>query len=129
VGIAPEQLKGCQLSLESELLEMEQQFWHGSGDVDFWTEHFSDEGVIALSIGLMNKAEVVQSQAQARPWADFSIKDAHVVDLGDDVASITYLATAERHGQPEYSAAVTSVYARRKGDWRLMVHQQTPTEH
>lgn len=117
------------MSLESELLEIEQQFWHASGDVDFWGEHFSDEGVIALSMGLMNKAEVIQSQAQTQPWADFSIKDAHIVDLGDDVASITYLATAQRVGGPEYSAAVTSVYARRRGEWQLMVHQQTPAEH
>ncbi len=117
------------MSLESELLEIEQQFWHGSSDVDFWADHFSDEGVVALSMGLMNKAEVLQSQAQTLPWAEFSIKDAHIVDLGDDVASITYLATAQRDDESEYSAAVTSVYARRRGEWQLMVHQQTPAEH
>jgi len=116
------------MSLESELLEIEQQFWESSGDTEFWAEHFNDEGVIALSMGLMNKANVIHSQDQAQPWTDFSIKDAHIVDLGDDVASITYLATAERAGDSKYSAAVTSVYARRKGDWQLMVHQQTPMD-
>lgn len=116
------------MSIEAELLEIEQRFWQSSGNTDFWAEHFNDEGVIALPTGLMSKAEAVESQAPARPWTDFAIKDSHVVDLGDDVASITYLATARRNGDPEYSAAVTSVYARRRGGWQLMVHQQTPLE-
>lgn len=127
--MAAHRRKEAALSLESELLEIEQQFWQSSGDADFWAENFNEEGVIALSMGLMTKAEAVRIQAKAKPWVGFSIKDAHVVDLGDDVASITYLASAERQGEPEYSAAVTSVYARRRGVWQLMVHQQTPAEH
>lgn len=116
------------MSLESELLEIEEAFWESSGNVDFWTENFSDEGVIALPIGLMDKKKVIQSQKNARPWGEFAIKDASVVDLGDDVASITYQATARRDDESEYTAMVTSVYARRNGEWQLMVHQQTPTE-
>jgi len=116
------------MSLESELLEIEEAFWQSSGDTKFWVEHFNDDGVIALPMGLMGKETVVKSQQRAKPWDDFSIKDAHVVDLGDDVASISYRATARRESESEYSAMVTSVYARRNGDWQLMVHQQTPAD-
>jgi len=104
------------------------QYSPGGDNADFWVENFSDEGVIALPIGLMGKKKVVQSQKKARPWSDFAIKDATVVDLGDDVASITYQATARRDDESDYSAMVTSVYARRNGKWQLMVHQQTPFE-
>ena len=116
------------MSIESELLEVEQRFWQASGDPDFWAEHFNDEGVVGLPIGLMNKESTLLGQEQARPWGDFSIKEAHIVDLGDDVASITYHANAQREGESDYSAVVTSVYARRNGEWQLMVHQQTPAE-
>ncbi|HXV71335.1 MAG TPA: nuclear transport factor 2 family protein [Acidimicrobiia bacterium] len=116
------------MSLESELLEIEEAFWESSGDADFWRENFSEEGVIALPIGLMGKKEVIRSQKKARPWSEFAMKDASVVDLGDDVASITYRAMARRDDESDYSAMVTSVYARRNGEWQLMVHQQTPTE-
>jgi ketosteroid isomerase-like protein len=116
------------MSLESELLEIEGVFWQSSGDIGFWGEHFNDDGVIALPTGLMGKETVVNSQQRTKPWDDFSIKDAHVVDLGDDVASISYRATARRESESEYSAVVTSVYARRNGEWQLMVHQQTPIE-
>lgn len=116
------------MSLESELLETEERFWQSSGDTEFWVTHFNDEGVVALPMGLMEKTAVIQRQENARPWSDFAIKDAHVVDLGDDVASISYTAAGRRDGEPDYSAVVTSVYAKRNGEWQLMVHQQTPTD-
>ena len=115
------------MSLETELLDIEHRFWEASGDPHFWQDHFNEEGVIALTLGVMDKRSVLQSQDRARPWQSFSIKDEQIVDLGDDAASITYRASARRDGEPEYSAVVTSVYARRSGDWQLMVHQQTPS--
>ena len=116
------------MSLESELLEIEERFWQSRGDTEFWATNFNDEGVIALPMGLMEKAAVLASQEDARPWSDFAIKDAHVVDLGDDVASISYTVAGRRDGESDYTAVVTSVYAKRNGEWQLMVHQQTPTD-
>jgi hypothetical protein len=43
----------------------------------------------------------------------------------DDVALLTYHASAEAKGEP-YEARVSSGYVRRNGGWKMMFHQQTP---
>lgn len=116
------------MSLREQLLELEKRFWDASGDPGFWREHFDEDGVIALSMGLMDKDTVVSAQGGARPWDTYSLDDVRFVELDEAAASLTYRVSARRGDDPEYSAVITSVYARRDGDWRLMVHQQTPTE-
>jgi hypothetical protein len=115
------------MSLHTELRELEERFWGAAGDAEFWNEHFADEGVIALAMGLMDKRTVVEAQTAAGPWATYALDDVRIVELADQVASISYRATARRTGDDgDYVAVVTSVYVRRDGDWVLAVHQQTP---
>jgi hypothetical protein len=40
---------------------------------------------------------------------------------------ITYDATSQREGEDEYCARMSTVYLRRDGQWRLLLHQQSPS--
>ncbi len=56
------------MSLETELVEAEEAFWDASGNAEFWRENFDDNGLVALSMGLMDKDTVIQTQENAEPW-------------------------------------------------------------
>lgn len=114
-------------SSETRLLELESAFWESAGDPRFYRENFADDGVMALSDGLMTKTQVVSAMEEASPWSTFTIDNVRFVDVGDDVTALVYTADAARDGRDgSYRAAISSVYVNRGGRWRLVLHQQTP---
>jgi hypothetical protein len=115
------------MSLREELIALERRFWESAGDPDFYRERFADDGVMAFHFGVMMKPDVVESMVGAPEWASYSIDDPVVVEISDDVASLTYttIAVPDDSADP-YRAVITSVYARRDGQLALVLHQQTP---
>ena len=49
-----------------------------------------------------------------------------VFELTPGTGMVVYEATAEREGDPPYSALMSSLYIRRPDGWKLAVHQQAP---
>ncbi|HSJ83788.1 MAG TPA: nuclear transport factor 2 family protein [Acidimicrobiia bacterium] len=116
--------------LRHELIALERSFWESAGDPQFYRENFADDGVMAFNIGTMGKDEVVASMQGAPEWANYTIDEPVLVQLGPDAASLTYTTVAQPPGNGDvYRAALTSVYVRRDGRWLLAVHQQTPLHH
>ena len=60
-----------------------------------------------------------------KPWTSYRMKDVAVINLGSGAASITYKVKAERDGN-EYRAMMTTVWRNADGQWRIVLHQQTP---
>lgn len=115
------------MSLREQLLEMETRFWEAAGDPGFYRDHFATDGLMALPVGIMTKDEVVAAMDGAEEWAEFTIEDPHLVEVGNGVAALVYRTDASRDSSTEnYRALVTSVYVDRGGDWTLVLHQQTP---
>lgn len=115
------------MSVRDELIELERRFWESAGDPVFYQDRFADDGVMAFHVGVMTKADVVASMVGAPEWASYTIDDPVVIEISDDVASLTYTTMAlSSDSDEEYRAALTSVYARREGEWMLVLHQQTP---
>ncbi|HSK06594.1 MAG TPA: nuclear transport factor 2 family protein [Acidimicrobiia bacterium] len=109
------------------LLELEAEFWEAAGDPDFYRTNFADDGLMALPVGIMTKSEVVAAIDGAPARESFTIDDPRYVEVGDDVAALVYATVAREPGaDEEYRALITSVYVNRGGDWRLVLHQQTP---
>lgn len=115
------------MSVKDVLVELERQFWESAGNQPFYEQKFATDGLMAFSIGLMSKADVVESMRGAPEWESFTFGDLRFVQIADDVGAIAYTTTAVSSGEPDpYAAAVISVYARRDGEWQLVLHQQTP---
>lgn len=113
--------------LMSDLLELENGFWEAAGSPEFYGDHFAEDGVIALAMGTMGKLEAMEVMETADPWVDHELHSPRLIEIGRDAAALVYRASARRAGdESQYEVVVSSVYVRRQGDWKLIVHQQTP---
>lgn len=113
--------------LMNELLELENGFWGAAGAPGFYQANFAQDGVIVLAMGIMDKAQVMEAMAAAEPWAGYELEPAHLIEISQDVAALVYRASARRtDDEADYEVVISSVYARRDGAWKLIVHQQTP---
>ena len=113
-----------------ELLALEREGWEalsGTAGAAYYQEHMADDGVMVFGGGiLMSKADVLASIARVAPWTRFRIEAPRASALGADSGALTYRAVAQRAGQPEFRALISSVYVRRNGRWLLALHQQSP---
>lgn len=113
--------------LIDELLELEKCFWDAAGNAGFYAEHFAQDGLIALAMGVMGQAEVMEAMESADPWTEHSLDSPRLVEISPDVAALVYRASARRAGdRSDYEVVVSSVYVRRSDRWKLILHQQTP---
>ena len=85
----------------------------------------ADDGLMVFPGVAMDKQGAVSAIRDAVPWQTFDLSDIRVV-VRDDVGVVAYRAVAQRPGQPRYEALMSSVYVRAGGQWRLLLHQQSP---
>jgi hypothetical protein len=113
----------------SELIDLEHKGWHAlSGDAgaEFYDAFLTDDAVMVVPVGVLERDACIAAFEAAAPWSRFELSDMRVLPLGEDGAIVTYRATAEREGHPEYTALVSTTYVRQDGEWLIAFHQQTP---
>jgi hypothetical protein len=116
--------------LLDELLDIERAGWQSlcesTGD-RFYGDLMTDDAVMVLANGaVMDRAAVTAALGQAPPWRRFDLADSRVISAGRDTAALVYVGTAERDGAEEpFVGAMSSVYHRVDGRWRLVLYQQT----
>jgi hypothetical protein len=115
-----------------ELLELERAGWEalsagGDAAAAFYDRVLATEVLMLLPGGmvLVDRAAVVDSM-RGDPWSSYEMFDERVIELSESCAVVAYRARATRGGT-EYSALITSTFVRTQGEWKLAVHQQTPT--
>jgi hypothetical protein len=113
------------MASSAELLDLERRFWL-EATTELYRERMAADGLMAFSVGLLDKEQTIEAIAAAGPWDGVDLDDVRTVELSPDTVALVYRATGRRSGQDEYTALVTSVYARRDGQWQLVLHQQTP---
>jgi hypothetical protein len=74
---------------------------------------------------VMDRAAALEAIRTVQPWSRFSLSDMRIVSEGP-VGMVVYRARAQRGDAPEYEALMSSVYVLRNGQWRLVLHQQSP---
>ena len=116
-------------SVAGEVERLERRGWEalsGPYGAGFYTDVMADDGLMVFPGIILDRAQSLRAIAGAPPWASFELEDVRVVAAGIDGAVVTYRATAQREGEAPYRAWMSSVYARRDGTWRLVLHQQSP---
>ena len=109
----------------SDLWALEEDFWLGGAEV--YRRHLADEAVMLFPGMVLQRADTIASIESAPRWASVSFADQQVLQLVPDAVVLIYRASASREQQDApYAALVSSVYARRDGAWKLIVHQQSP---
>jgi hypothetical protein len=113
-----------------ELLAVERAGWDALCDgsaVRFYGDAMTEDAVMVLANGaVLDRAAVVDSLASAPPWDRYALEDVRLVPVDADTSVLVYRGTAHRDGSPAFVAAMSSVYVRRSGSWRLALYQQTP---
>ncbi|QEN15739.1 nuclear transport factor 2 family protein [Mycolicibacterium sp. ELW1] len=116
--------------LLDELLEIERAGWQAlcesTGD-RFYGDLMTEDAVMVLANGsVLDRPAVISALGQAPPWTRFTLSDERVISAGPDTAALVYVGTAERDGADEpFAGAMSSVYHRVDGRWRLVLYQQT----
>jgi hypothetical protein len=115
-----------------KLIALEEQGWRAlstgrEAAKAFYDAVLADEAVMVFPGGMLieGKAQILQS-IDAQPWSSFHLDGPRVIGLADNAAVVVYRVTAQRGGAAPYAALISSAYALRQGEWKLVVHQQTP---
>ncbi|HUB16439.1 MAG TPA: hypothetical protein VMB34_31145 [Acetobacteraceae bacterium] len=113
------------MSLEGDLLSIEDYFWNGGPEE--YQRHADGLCLVAFAdfAGVMSKADIAKSAERGR-WTNVSLKPKGVAQLSDTSAVVTYECHAKRKNGEPYHALVSSGYVRRTEGWKLAFHQQTP---
>jgi hypothetical protein len=112
------------MTLEDELLKIEEAFWIGGEDV--YVAHADAACTVVFSemAASMPRDEIAKT-AEAGRWQDVSLEPVALTTLSDTSAIITYRCSARRRDGQPYEAFVSSAYVKRASSWKLAFHQQT----
>jgi uncharacterized glyoxalase superfamily protein PhnB len=113
-----------------ELLALEEQGWDAlSTDArtarTFYGGVLTDEAMMVFPGGIVLQGKHAILDALGQPWSRHRISEAAVVSVSSGVQMLSYRVVAQREGQDEYRARITSIYRRDAASWRLVFHQQT----
>jgi hypothetical protein len=110
-------------TVHNTLLEIEHELGSASGDA--YRRHLAEEAVVIVPGHALGHDACIAAIEQSPGWDEFEITDPRVLEVGADGALLTY-RWRSRRGDAEYVALMSTVYARRDGAWRVVLHQQTP---
>jgi hypothetical protein len=112
------------MDLLEHLVGLERRFW--TAGANFYRTLLAEDCVMLFGgMGIMERKQAIDGIAESGRWEDVTMEEARVTVLGDDVAVLCYRGSARREGE-DYTALVSSVYARRHGEWKLALHHQSP---
>jgi hypothetical protein len=112
-----------------ELEALERRGWEalsGPGGAAFYSEFMADDGLMVFPGLVLDKAASIQAISDTTPWLSYELEGVRLIGAMPHAATVVYGATAQREGGSPYRALMASVYVRREGNWRLVLHQQTP---
>lgn len=111
-----------------ELEALERRGWEvlsGTNGAAFYEQIMADDGLMVFPGVVMDKPAALDVIRKVSPWSSFELSDVRVT-AANDVGLVTYKAVGQRGQGPPYEAVMSSVYVRRDGEWRLLLHQQSP---
>ncbi len=117
-------------NLSDELLDLERAGWNSlceSTGAAFYGELMLPDAVMVLANGkVMDRDTVVGALSESPPWRTYDIEDVRVITVDSATAILVYTGVAYRDGDdPAFTGAMSSVYHRVDGSWKLALYQQT----
>lgn len=120
------------MSDNDDLLHLELHGWNALSTSperakEFYGSVLADDAQMLFpgEMRLFGKSQIIEMMG-GPPWDSFTISEEQLVTLSDTVKSVTYKVAAEREGSGVYHALICTTYAFRHGEWKLVLHQQTP---
>ena len=120
------------MDLENDLLAIERRLW--TNDATIYAASLTDDAVLVFAeTGVIGRDTAVvairQENAEGRRWAEVDFDDVRTSRIAPDTALLNYRVSARwEHEHSTMVALATSVYVKRDGLWKLVLHQQTPIQ-
>jgi hypothetical protein len=118
------------MTFADTLEELERAQWEALKSVPeavaFYSEFLTEDSRMAVPYGIGDRDRVIGSLETPHVILDFELKNTHVIKLSEDSGLIVYRMIQNRRGMEPFEAAISTVYVRREGRWRIAFHQQTP---
>ena len=111
--------------ITEQLLAYEHALATGRGDA--YRARLAPDALVVVPGYVLDRDATIQAMDASPGWDAVDLAGASARALGADGAVLTYTFTGRR-GDDEYRAVLSSAYARRDGDWKLILHQQTPLD-
>ena len=111
-----------------QLWQIEERLWLGGAEA--FRSHVDPDAVMVMPVPagiLRGQDKVLDSLNGAPRWRTVRFSDTSCRRTGM-IAQLAYHASAERADQPIYTALCASTYLDDGDGWRLIAHQQTPTD-
>jgi uncharacterized protein DUF4440 len=105
------------------LLAIEREL--AAGDGAAYRRHLAEDAVVVVPGAVLTRDECAAAMDASPGWDEHEIVAPRAIRLTADSAVLNY-RWRSRRGDEVYTAVMSSVYARRDGAWRLVLHQQTP---
>jgi hypothetical protein len=114
------------MALQDDLLSIERELW--IGEADAYRRNLDDDCLVAFTemAGVSQREEVAGMVEGGPRWRELELEIEGFLRPTDEVAIVSYRASAVRGGEDRYRALVSSGYVRRGDEWKMMFHQQTP---
>lgn len=114
------------MTTEDELFDLERGFW--TGGAEYFRDHVDRQCLLSFvdMAGVQPREGIAASARDPQRWRGVEIARKGFLQSADDVAFLSYEASARRAGGDAYRALVSSGYVRRKLGWKLAFHGQTP---
>jgi len=110
-----------------DLWSQEQDFW--TGDAAYYGEHLATPSVMVFPppTGVLNRAKAIDAIRNAPRWKNVSLGTRRLLRPTEHTAVLAYAVAADRgDASSSYKAMCSSTYVRLSGQWKLVLHQQTP---
>jgi hypothetical protein len=112
------------MDVKQTLLRIEHELADGRGAE--YRRHLAEDAVVIVPSQALDKEATAQAMDSSPGWDELSIEDPRVIELGDGSAVLTYRFRGRRGSDFAYAALMSSAYRRSDGEWKLVLHQQTP---
>lgn len=110
----------------TDLWKIEEGFWLGGES--HYREHMADDArmVFPGPTGVLAGPDILRGLANAPRWRSVDIERKGEIEARETRVLI-YQASGLRDDDEPYVALCSSTYVQRQGEWRLIIHQQTPS--
>lgn len=115
--------------MQHALWNLERAFWLGG--VDVYQDHLAADALMVFPapVGVLDRAATLAAIEAAPRWRSALFSAQRTLQPAADVFILCYAVHAKRDdAQPGYAALCSSTYVRQGEQWRLVLHQQTPSQ-
>lgn len=115
-------------SIDEQIMKLEKGFWDRANEPEFYEEAMTDDAIAVIEpMGFVDKKSAAKmAETSGHAWKEVKMEDLHTIRLAEDCAALAYHCEAKDSEGKPYRVAISSVYVKRGGAWKLALTNHQP---